>query len=98
MGTRQNRLAEEVLTSTHNVCFGLKMTKLCISLQTPVFYIKVGFKGVYISYICFPDVQLIEFYYTTRSLIGITFDSLMRYRNNFKMKKDTGHDAENDSY
>ena len=49
--------AEAVLTSTHNVCFGAKVGKKVIHLQTPVvFYIKVGFKGVYHSRTCFPDV------------------------------------------
>ena len=28
VGTRQNRLAEEVLTSTHNLCFGQKIRKI----------------------------------------------------------------------
>ena len=51
------RLTEAVLTSTHNVCFGSKIRKLGIPLQTPVFlhYIKVGFTGLYISRTCFPD-------------------------------------------
>ena len=32
--------------STHNVCFGPKIRKLGIPLQTPFFfYIKVGFRG-----------------------------------------------------
>ena len=46
-----------VLTSTHNVCFGSKTRKLGTPLQTAVFffYIKVGFKGLYIAWTCFPD-------------------------------------------
>ena len=36
MGTRKNRLAEAVLTSTHNLCFGAKIRKIRIPLQTPV--------------------------------------------------------------
>ena len=36
---------EAVLTSTHNVCVGSKVRNLGIALQTPVFHIKVGFKG-----------------------------------------------------
>ena len=55
-GYMLERLAEAILTSTHNVCFGLKIRKLGLPLQTPVFfYIKVGFTGVYISRTCFPD-------------------------------------------
>ena len=48
--------------STHNVWFELKIRKLGIPLQTPVlfFYIEVGFKGVYISRTCFPDVKSIS--------------------------------------
>ena len=38
--------------STHNLCFEAKIRKIGI----PQFcYIKVGFKGVYISRTCFPD-------------------------------------------
>ena len=58
MGTRYNHLAEAVLTSTHNLCFGAKIRKIGIPLQTPVLlYIKVGFKGVNISRTCLPDDQ-----------------------------------------
>ena len=32
------------------------MRKIGIPLQTPIYYIKVGIKGVYISWTCFPDV------------------------------------------
>ena len=46
---------EPVLTSTHNLMFGAKIREIGIPLQTPVFYIKVGFKGVYMSRTCFPD-------------------------------------------
>ena len=49
---------EAVLTSTHNLCFGAKFRKKGIPLHiTPVLllYIKVGFKGVYITWTCFPD-------------------------------------------
>ena len=41
--------------STHNVCFESKIRKLGIPLQTPFFYIKVGFKGVSMSRTCFAD-------------------------------------------
>ena len=42
--------------STHNLCFGAKIRKIGIPLHTPqFFYIKVGFKGVYFSWTCFPD-------------------------------------------
>ena len=36
---------EAVLTSTHNLCFRAKIRKIGKPLHTPVFYIKVGFKG-----------------------------------------------------
>ena len=52
----QNTDCEAVLTSTKNLCFRAKIRKIGISQHTPVFYIKVGFKGVYIARTCFPDV------------------------------------------
>ena len=46
--------------STHNLCFESKVRKIekkSIPVQTPVFFLcKMGFKGVCISRICFPDV------------------------------------------
>ena len=47
-------LGEAVLTSTHNLYFGAKLRKI----YTPLCYIKVGFKGVYISRTCFPDAKV----------------------------------------
>ena len=52
---------EAVLPSAHNLYFGSKIRKTCIPLQTPVFYIKVGFKGIYISRTCFPDERQTRF-------------------------------------
>ena len=44
------------LESTHNLCFGAKIRKIGIPPCIPQFrYIKMGFKGVYMSQICFPD-------------------------------------------
>ena len=37
--------------------FWSKNKKNRYTLRTPVFYIKVGFKGVYITRTCFPDVN-----------------------------------------
>ena len=49
-------IGEVVLTSTHNLCFGAKIRKIGIPLHTPaLLYIKVGYKGVFISLTCFPD-------------------------------------------
>ena len=42
MDTGWNRLAEAVLTSTHNLCFGSKIRKIVIPLQSPVFLFKDG--------------------------------------------------------
>ena len=44
-----------VLTSTHNLCFGAKIRKIGIPYIPQFCYIKLGFKGVYISQACFPD-------------------------------------------
>ena len=54
-------LAEAVLTSTHNLCFGAKIRKIGIPLQTPVFLYKIGVEGVYLSCTCFPDGAFIYF-------------------------------------
>ena len=48
-----NTLEPPRLTSTHNLCFGAKIRKICIPLQTPVF--PVGFKRGYITRTCFRD-------------------------------------------
>ena len=44
-GTRQNRLAEAVLTSTHNLCFGANIRKIGIPLHTPVLLYNSGVQG-----------------------------------------------------
>ena len=38
VGTRENRLSEAVLTSTHNQCFGAKVRKIVYPCK-PLFYI-----------------------------------------------------------
>ena len=61
--------------STHsnkNLCFGSKIRKLDKPLQTPVFYVKVGFKGVYIARTCFPDVPVVLF----RGMVLVRFKRL----------------------
>ena len=35
--------------------FGSKIRKLGIPLKTPIYHVKVGFKGVFIARTCFPD-------------------------------------------
>ena len=43
-----------IITSTHNLCFGAKIRKKYVYPCIPqVCYIKVGFKGVYITKTCF---------------------------------------------
>ena len=48
-------------TSTHNLCFGSELRKKGIPLQPhPLTFFSIkkwGFKGVYISRSCFPDVK-----------------------------------------
>ena len=69
-----NRLAEAVLTSTHNLCFGAKIRKISIYPCIPQFYyIKVGYEGVYITRTCFPDVMdcpIIIIWVSPLSLLG----------------------------
>ena len=44
--------------SAHDLCFGLK--KYIVYPCIPQFYyIEVGFKGVYISRTCFPDIDIV---------------------------------------
>ena len=43
--------------STHNLCFGAKIRKKVYPCIPQFCYIKVGFKGVYFSWACFPDVK-----------------------------------------
>ena len=59
MGTCYYCLSEAVLTSIHNLCFRAKIRKKMYSPVNPFYYIKVGFKGVYI--ICsFPGMYSIS--------------------------------------
>ena len=56
MGTSYNRLAEAVLMGTHNLCFGAKIRKICISLHYLVLLYKSGvFMGVFNTRTCFRD-------------------------------------------
>ena len=50
------------VTSTHNLSFGSKIRKIGLPLQTPVFYIQIGFKGVYISRTCFQDIHFTDMF------------------------------------
>ena len=55
---RTASLAEAVLTSTHNLCFRVKITKKNVYPCKPQFSdIKVGCKGVFITRICFHDAE-----------------------------------------
>ena len=40
----------------HNLCFGAKIRKIGMPLHTPVLPYRIGYKGVFISRTCFPDV------------------------------------------
>ena len=55
MGTRENRLGEAVLTSTHNLCFRAKIRKHEYPCKPQFYYIKVGWKGVFITQTCYHD-------------------------------------------
>ena len=58
MGTRQNCLNEEFLKSTHNLCFRAKIKKTVYPCNPQFHYIKVRYKGVYITWACYPDEKL----------------------------------------
>ena len=46
----------QVLTSTHNQCFGAKIRKNVYPCKPPFYFIKVGCKGVFVTRTCFRDV------------------------------------------
>ena len=57
----QNRLADAVLTRTHNLCFWAEIRKNSEHPCKPQFYcIKVGFEGVISIYACFRDVSAFQ--------------------------------------
>ena len=60
MGTRLNRLAEAILTSAHNLCFGAKIRFLGIPLQTPFFLCKSGVYMGILTWTCYPDAITIN--------------------------------------
>ena len=45
-------LAEAVLMSTHNLCFGSQIRKIGIPCNPQFYNVKVGYEGVYISQTC----------------------------------------------
>ena len=47
------------MMSTHNLCFGSKVRKIG---KTHFHYMKLGYKVVYITQTCFPDVQILYLY------------------------------------
>ena len=62
--------------STHNLSFRAKNKKKCIPLYTPVYYTKVGCKGVFVTRTCFRDAVEIKIYAlkhtrSVRRLFGI---------------------------
>ena len=54
-GYTLERLNEAVLTSTHNLCFREKIRKNVYPCKHQFSYIKVGYKGVYITWTCLHD-------------------------------------------
>ena len=64
-----NHLAEAVLTSTRNPCFGPKIRKNVYPCIPQFHYINVGYKWVYIARTCL-RVELEAIIKTHQSLIG----------------------------
>ena len=48
---------EAVLTSIHNLCFRAKVRKNVYPCKPQFYYIKVGCKGVLITWTCFHDAN-----------------------------------------
>ena len=52
VSTCEKRLGEAVLTSSHNLCFGA----LVYACKPQIYYINVGYTGMYISWTCFQEI------------------------------------------
>ena len=50
-------VGEAVLTNTHDLCFGAKNKKNVYPSKFQFYYIKLGCKGVYISWTCYHDAK-----------------------------------------
>ena len=48
--------SEAVLTSTHNLWFGSKIRKKVYPCKPQFYYIKVGCRGVFVTWTCFRDL------------------------------------------
>ena len=55
--TFAQNIGEAVLTSTHNICFGAKIRKICIPLGPPVLLYKSGVDGGIHFMDIFPDAS-----------------------------------------
>ena len=73
MYTLEPHPADAVLTSTHNLCFDAKITKIGIHLYTAVLLYKKWGIRVNITRTCFPDVLAKE----TKVLEHVTLQSKM---------------------
>ena len=61
-------MGEAVLTGTHNLCFGAKITKKDIPLRPCKAWfncIKVGYEGVNLLRTCYPDVGVLTSHLNT---------------------------------
>ena len=85
VSTCKNRLAEAVLTTTHNLCFGSKIRKIGIPLHNRVLLYKSGFKGVYIAQTYFPDEQ-IQIISNSIIVCRLFFRQNMSYENEIKIQ------------
>ena len=70
---------EAVLTCTHNLCFGTKIRKIGIPPAYPSFAIEVGYKGVYITRTCFPDLKFKHLF--SLDMAGGIYSSLSMRKN-----------------
>ena len=84
-----------VLTSTHNLCFRAKIRKKNEYHCKPQFYyIKVGFKGVYIIWTCFHDEALPTFQHFCKRPRQLLYRHQARvYFAILKLKRNTVHYA-----
>ena len=72
--------SEAVLTSTHNLCFRAKIRKNVYPCKPQFYYIKVGYKGVFVTRTCFHDagyslVNWLNIFFTQKEIRCIFDDN-----------------------
>ena len=70
---RTTSLGDAVLMSTRNLCFESKIRKMACLFIPQFHYVKVGFKGVYFSWTCYPDASRNAQIYANQCIFSMYF-------------------------